>query len=115
MQFLKRTYGVGLWVLVLSASLVFASITVATSYAQTSTKSEGTIDGDIGPTSGDPDMPTGDTPAPSAGSGTTGSIDSGAGITQHSSTIVAEPSKRYGAWAQWKLAFRLYLRGFWLR
>ena len=113
MQLLKRTYGVGLWVLVLSASLVFASFTVATSYAQTPAKSEGTIDGDVGPTSGDPDMPTGDTPPPSTGSGTNGSIDSGAGVTQHSS--VAEPSKRHGAWAHWKLAFRLYLRGFWLR
>jgi hypothetical protein len=58
-------------------------------------------------------MPTGDTP-PSTGSGTSGSIE-GTGVVQHSSNVVAEPSKQYGAWAHWKLAFRLYLRGFWLR
>ncbi len=116
MQVLKRTNGVGLWVLALSITLVFASTTVATSFAQTagtSTKS-GTIDEELGPSSGDPDMPTGDTPPSPSGSGTTGSIDNGTGIVLHSSDLAA-PSKRYGVWAHWKFALKLYLRGFGLR
>jgi len=117
MQVLKRTNGVGLWALYLSVALVFASMTVATSFAQTSgtsSKAEGTLEDGIGPTSGDPDMPTGDTPPPSTGSGATGSIDNGTGLSLHSS-VAAEPSKSHGAWAHWKLALKLYLRGFWLR
>lgn len=117
MQVMKRTNGAGLWALYLSLALVFASMMVATSQAQTSgtsSRAEGTLEDGAGPTSGDPDMPTGDTPPPSTGSGATGSIDNGTGMTLHS-PVVAEPSKRYGAWAHWKLALKLYLRGFWLR
>ena len=118
MQALKRTTGVGLWMLALSIALVFASMTVATSFAQTSgtaQKSTGTAVDDLGPSSGDPDMPTGDTPPPSTGSGSTGSIDSGTGITLHSSDLASAPSKRYGLWAHWKFALKLYLQGFGLR
>lgn len=116
MQVWKRTNRVGLWLLVLSAALVFASTTVATSFAQvsdTSSKSAGTVEEELGPNAGDPDMPTGDTPP--SGSGSAGSFDNGTGMTLHTSNVVAEPSKRFGAWAHWKLALRLYVRGFWLR
>ncbi len=109
MQVKQRTNGAELWVLVLSITLVFASISVATSQAQTSgSKSSGTVE-DLGPTSGDPDMPGSD--APPTGSGTTGSFESGTGVTLHSSTVAATPGKKFGAWAHWKVALKLYLRG----
>ena len=113
MQVKKRTTGVELWLLILSVALVFASTSVATSYAQTSgsTKSAGTVD-DLGPNSGDPDMPGSDSPPSGSGSGSTGSLDGGAGISLHSTTIAATPSKQFGLWAHWKLAFKLYLRGY---
>ncbi len=117
MQVLKRANGAGMWLLVLSVAIVFASMTVATSFAQTSgtpVKSVGLIEDDLGLNSGDPDMPTGDSPPPSTGSGSTGSIANGSGITLHSSDLAA-PSKRYGLWAHWKFALRLYLQGFGLR
>jgi hypothetical protein len=111
MQVTKRTTGVELWLLVMSVAFVFASMAVDTSHAQTSgssSKSAGTVE-DLGPNSGDPDMPGSDTPQPSAGSGTTGSIDGGSGVTQHSSPVAVTPAKRYGAWAHWKFALKLYL------
>jgi len=118
MQVLKRTHGVGLWLLVLSVALLFASMTVSSSFAQTSptaNKSTGVLEDGLGPTAGDPDMPTGDTPPPSTGSGSSGSIDNGTEYTLHTANVAAEPSKHFGLWAHWKLALMLYLRGFGLR
>ena len=58
---------------------------------------------------GDPDMPTGDLPPPSGtGTGTETGTYRGHGTT--GGITEAVPTKRWGLWAHWKVAMKLYAR-----
>lgn len=112
MLMMNRMARMGWLALIACVGLLLVSTGASSSYAQSTgspTKSAGTFEGENGTNQGDPDMPTGDTPPPSAststssryaGSTTGAHVETG-GITE------AVPSKRYGAWASWKLALKL--------
>ena len=117
MFLVKRTTGLG-WLAMLACLFVLlVSTGVSSSHAQTSPKSIDPLEGgEGGADAGDPDMPTGDTPPPSGSgspSGSDGNVYRGhattGGITE------AVPSKRYGQWAHWKFALRLFARSFIVR
>jgi len=112
----KRMRGLSTWALLLSVVFYLALSSVSTSHAQvpgSTAKTADTLE-DGGTRNGDPDMPTGDTPPASGGSVSSGGNEGG-GIVLHSSTAPVEPSKRFGAWAHWKIALKLFARGLWLR
>ncbi len=115
-----RTTGLGWLAMLACLSLLLVTIGASASHAQTTgspTKAEGTLEGEGGADAGDPDMPTGDTPPPSGTSGTPSGTNSGA-IRGHATTggiTEAVPSTRWGQWAHWKVALKLFARSFILR
>lgn len=117
MSLVNRTTGLG-WLAMLACLFVLLVATgVSSSHAQSSPgKSVDTLEGgDGGADAGDPDMPTGDTPPPS-GSGAPSS--DGNVFRGHATTggvTEAVPSKRYGQWAHWKVALKLFARSFIVR
>ena len=117
MPLVKRTSGLAWWALVACLSLWLVSIGVSSSHAQTGspTKVSGTFEGEDGTDTGDPDMPTGDTP-PASDQGSPGT-DTGAYRVHATAGGVTEavPSKRYGQWASWKIALKLFARNFLIR
>lgn len=117
MSLVKRTTGLG-WLAMLACLFVLlVSTGVSSSHAQTSSgKSVDTLEDEGGADTGDPDMPTGDTPPPS-GSGSPSASDGGVSRAHATTGGVTEavPSKRYGQWAHWKIALKLFARSFIVR
>jgi hypothetical protein len=118
MSLVKRTTGMG-WLAMLACLFVLLVATgVSSSHAQSTLgKSADTLEGgEGGADAGDPDMPTGDTPPPS-GSGSPSSSDGNVyrGHAMTGGVTEAVPSKRYGQWAYWKVALKLFARSFIVR
>ena len=113
----NRTTGLGWLAMLACLSLLLVSTGVSSSHAQTGepSRTSGSFEGD-GTTAGDPDMPTGDTPPPST-SGTTSTWDGGSyrghGMTAEVTEVV--PGKRFGQWAHWRIALKLFARTFIVR
>ncbi|MEO6463262.1 MAG: hypothetical protein ABIP29_09320 [Candidatus Eisenbacteria bacterium] len=60
-------------------------------------------------------MPTGDTPPPSGSGSSTSDGGLYRGHATSSGVTEAVPSKRYGQWAHWKIALKLFARSFLIR
>jgi hypothetical protein len=106
----KRTTG---WSVIAMFAFAFLLVVtgVSTSHAQqVLDPSKNTEDFDGGQ-QGDPDMPTGDVPPPSGTGGSTGS-EGGAyrGHAYAGGITETVPTKRWGAWAHWKVALKLFAR-----
>lgn len=103
--------------LIACAVLLLVSTGVSSSYAQSTgspSKSAGSLEGEDGAAQGDPDGPTGEAPPPS-GTSTSTSIDgvrANRGNLGSGGITAVEPGKRYGDWAQWRLALKLMARNF---
>jgi hypothetical protein len=105
----KQVSRVGLLALVIaSGSLTLLAGTTHPSYAQSSLADPGNItDPGSGPKPGDPDGPTGDMPTPNAGQQRLVNGSTGLPSTPTNGIV---PERRYGVWAQWKLALKLWAR-----
>src|SRR5262245_8442043 len=117
MVLVKRMPGISWLALVAVLALCLVSTAVSSSHAQSSPGSTKVgIDGDDGLDTGDPDMPTGDTPPPNSG-GTAPATDGGAyrGHATSDGITGAVPEKRFGLWAHWKIALHMLARGFIIR
>lgn len=112
MFLVKRTLGTR-WLALLALVFVLVVSGVTSSHAQQvidPSKNSGLLEGEDGVDQGDPDMPTGDLPPPS-GSGSTGTETGtyrGHGTT--GGITEAVPTRRWGLWAHWKVAMKLFAR-----
>ena len=100
MRLLMKVAGIGLFALLLSAGLISVpgGNHPGAAYAGGSYLSDPARTGDVTPTAGDPDGPTGDVAPPTHGTGD-GPV-----------TVYEPPVRRMHAWAQWTLAFKTWLR-----
>lgn len=116
MSQIKRRNGMGWLALLACAFLFLVSIATSPSYAQSTgapAKNSDTFEGDDGTEAGDPDVPTGEVPPPSASGG---AGHEGSSMTRgHAMTggiVAVVPERRLGAWASWKLALKILARNF---
>jgi len=117
MSLQKRTAGLGgLAMFFACLFLLLVSTGVSSSHAQTvdsPSKQAGTIEGEDGVDLGDPDMPTGDLPPPSGGSGSTSTGYDGGVYRGHATTggvTEVVQTKRWGWWSHWQVALKLMAR-----
>ena len=119
MVLVKRMPGIGGWLaFVAILSLCLVSMGVSSSFAQSESGSTKVgIEGDDGLDAGDPDMPTGDIPPPSTTGGANPYNDGNTyrGHATYGGIDGVTPVKRYGLWAHWKIALKLFARGYYLR
>jgi hypothetical protein len=97
----KRVAGIGLVALLLNAGLILLPGGDRFGMAQATggaVVTDPNRTGEVSPTAGDPDGPTGDVAPP-----THGSIDG-------PDAPVKQPVRRYTAWSEWTLAIKLWAR-----